>query len=266
MASFYLRIYDRLPQFLKRRIHPLEEALQEFVREAAEQTAGGRILDAGAGESRFAHWFDRHHYLALDSTVGERSWDYSRLHLRGDLHRIPFRDSCLDGVLQTQVLEHVPRPEEVIREIFRVLKPGGKLFLTAPQGWHEHQQPHDYYRFTSFALRSLLESAGFRAIQVEPLGGYFHYLGQRLTYVPKILFQDRRGAVRVLLFPVELLVLFLFCFLSPLLCYYLDRFDRKREFTLGYRCSAVKPRRSQEKNRAAGGPICNPKAPFGILE
>lgn len=240
MANGYLAVYERLPEFFKRRINPMEYALREFVREAAGRHQGQRVLDAGAGEGRFRGLFQGHRYFAFDLAVGEAEWDYSALDACVDLSRLPLKSRSVGAVLNTQVLEHVPDPQAVIKEFRRVLRPGGMLYLSAPQGWHEHQQPHDFFRFTQFSLRMMMERAGLQDIEIQPLGGYFHYLGQRFTYVPKIVFQHRRGLPRLLLFPFELLSLALFCFFLPILCYYLDALDRKKEFTLIYRCRARK--------------------------
>jgi SAM-dependent methyltransferase len=240
MAGFHLAVYERLPEFLKRRIHPLEYAIRDFV-EKASRCDAEVVLDAGAGEGRFRHLFGGRRYFAVDSAAGDPDWDYSGLDVVGDLGALPFGSAAFDLVLNTQVLEHVEDPAAVVRELWRVLRPGGRLFLTAPQGWHEHQQPLDFYRFTRFSLGRILGAAGFSAIEIEPMGGFFHYLGHRLTYVPKVLFEPRRGPSRLLLFPIELLVLGSCCLLGPLACYYLDRLDRKREFTLCYRVRAEKP-------------------------
>jgi SAM-dependent methyltransferase len=199
------------------------------------------VLDAGAGEARFADDFSDHLYVALDFALGDKGWDYSKIDVKAELSRIPFVTGGFDSVLSIQVLEHVADPGEVLRELRRVLKPGGSLMLTAPQGWHEHQQPHDYYRFTQFSLSRMLTRAGFAAVQIEPMGGYFHYLGHRLTYIPKVLFSQRKRLTRLMLFPLELFCLAVFCFLLPFICYYLDWLDKKKEFTLCYRCRARKP-------------------------
>jgi len=240
MSSFYLRVYSRLPEFLKRRINPLDYAIEDFVKTSAASATRQKVLDAGAGEARFARYFSHHFYVALDACVGDAAWDYSRIQLVADLAALPLRNSVIDAALNIQVLEHVKQPALVVEELHRVLKPGGRLYLTAPQGWAEHQQPHDFYRFTSYALKDLLVQAGFKQIEIKPLGGYFHYLGHRLTFVPKLLFPGLPRALRVLLFPLELLTLALFCVAFPIACYYLDRLDRNREFTLGYRCLAEK--------------------------
>ncbi len=240
MSAFYFRVFDLLPAPLRRRVDPLQEAVYRFVSGAAAVDPNALIVDAGAGQSRFAGLFRNNRYVALDFGRGDSGWDYTGLDVVGDLQHLPLKTGSAAVVINTQVLEHLPEPGRALREMHRILEPGGRLFLTAPQGWHEHQQPHDYYRFTSFALERLLSGAGFRSWTIDPMGGYFHYLGQRLTYIPKVLFWPRGKLFRTLLFPIELLSMALFCLLGPLVCYYLDRFDTDREFTLCYRCLATK--------------------------
>ena len=240
MTGFSLKVYCRLPEFLKRRINPLEFSVESFVRLARPDVSHSVVLDAGSGEARFRKHFLENLYLAFDSGIGDESWDYSNIDICGDLLDIPLVSNSVDVVINTQVLEHVLNPKGVLREVYRVLKDGGHLYLTAPQGWHEHQQPHDFFRFTQFSLYSMLDSVGFREISIEPLGGYFHYLGQRLTYVPKVIFGEIQGITRAILLPLELVSLLSFCVVAPVVCYYLDRLDRKKEFTLCYKCLAVK--------------------------
>jgi SAM-dependent methyltransferase len=93
---------------------------------------------------------------------------------------IPLDDCSIDCALLTEVLEHCPEPEKVIKEIFRVLKPGGLLFLTVPFSWTLHEVPHDEYRYTPFALERLLKNSGFEQIKLKALGGWDASLAQML--------------------------------------------------------------------------------------
>ena len=93
-----------------------------------------------------------------------------------DLLLLPFRDDTFDAALNVVTLEHVTDPAQVIAELYRCLKPGGRLLLITPMEWEEHQQPHDYFRYTQFGLEHLTRSAGFVDIRIEAVGGFFRLL------------------------------------------------------------------------------------------
>jgi SAM-dependent methyltransferase len=89
-----------------------------------------------------------------------------------DLNRpIPLPDASFDTILFSDVLEHLYRPREAVAEIARLLRPGGKLLLNVPFFYWLHEAPHDYFRYTCFALERLASDAGLTPLVLEPLGG-----------------------------------------------------------------------------------------------
>src|SRR5262249_35912589 len=155
------------------KLDPFEASIDAFVRGvAAEIKPGKRVLDAGAGESRFKDLFAHAEYVGIDFAQGERSWDYSNLDVVGRLEELPFPDASFDDVVSIVVLEHTPQPGRVIQEFQRVLKPGGMVHLVVPHMWEEHQKPYDFFRFTSGGIRYLLQSAGIRIRRIHPVGGF----------------------------------------------------------------------------------------------
>jgi len=231
-----------LPRHLQDRLELSRHAVDLFVRRVAREVPGDAlVLDAGAGECAYRPLFDHCRYIAMDFGLGEPRWDYSRLDVVGDLLRMPLRDDCADAVLTTQTLEHVAEPWTYLKEIARVLKPGGRLYLTAPQGFREHQQPFDYFRFTRFGLRKLLMDAGLDVVEVEPQSGYFWFLADRLQPLHTFFFGKRRHwLVKVVMLPAEGLSSLLVRVVLPLVCYRLDRLDRERVYTTGYNAVAEK--------------------------
>jgi len=166
----------------------------EFVKRTAQALpAGSRVLDAGSGECGYAPLFASHRNVSVDAAIGDASWNYRGLDVVGRLDQLPFRGECFDAVLCTQTLEHLEWPRESVRELYRVLRPGGRLCLTAPMAHKEHQRPHDFFRYTSFGLQSICAGAGFRQVTVEPMGGLF----QRWAYeLPNVLSVFRRPAMQ----------------------------------------------------------------------
>jgi SAM-dependent methyltransferase len=84
---------------------------------------------------------------------------------------LPFADAVADTVLATDVLEHLARPAEFVREIARILKPGGKAVLSTPFNYWIHEAPVDYYRYTEFGIRLLGKDAGLTVLELRPVGG-----------------------------------------------------------------------------------------------
>lgn len=226
-------IAERLPGFLRRHVLHFEWAIEDAVaRFAHEVQSGVWVLDAGAGEGRYAHFFGRQRYCGVDLTVGDIAWNYSGLDAVADLTALPFRSNSFGGCLNIVTLEHIPEPGCALAEISRALAPGGALLLVAPHEWEVHQAPHDYFRYTRHGLQYLLERAGFRDLEIQPVGGYFRLLARRMLNG----LQFFTGGWRWLGFvPAAVLV-------APpaLLLPFLDFLDRDRNFTLGYVCTARK--------------------------
>jgi SAM-dependent methyltransferase len=168
----------KLPHFS--RINSSRKYLFEFVKQAASSIPkGAAILDAGAGKSPYKSLFTGALYESADFCQIEQK-SYNDITYVCDLTHIPVPDSKYDLVLLTQVLEHVPEPRLVLQEIHRVLKPGGTLWLTAPLFFEEHEIPYDFYRYTQYGLRHLLNNAGFLIEKLTWLEGYYGTLSHQL--------------------------------------------------------------------------------------
>jgi SAM-dependent methyltransferase len=211
-------------------------------RVAADVPAGERVLDAGAGEGPYRERFSRHRYVALDDRRGDPGWDYGRLDVVGDLLRIPFADGSFQAVLSTETLEHLTEPQGFLAEAARVLAPGGRLFLTAPLSFREHQEPHDYFRYTRHGLALLLARAGLVPSSIEPEGGYFSFLGDKIQPAHRVLFhRDRALPWKILTLPLQPVSMLFFTVAAPAACAALDPLDRERRHTTGFLVIAVKP-------------------------
>ena len=218
----YAEARRRLPAWLRRRVFTFETFIEDSVSAFARSLpAGARLLDAGAGEAQYAHWFLHVRYVGVDLAIGDPQWDYRRLHAIADLEQLPFADAAFDAALHIVTLEHLARPAQALAELARVMRRGAALLLVAPQEWEVHQAPHDYYRYTRHGLEYLLAQAGFEIEEIRPAGGLFLVISRRLLNACQMM--------------PWLLPLF-----APLalLASWLDPFDRRQDFTLGYRCLA----------------------------
>ena len=124
------------------------------------------VIDVGCGHKPYRDLFGNACYIGMDYGTEDTSADFV-----GDARKIPIETGSVDIVFSTQVIEHVPHPDQMMRECSRVLKPGGHLILTGPFYWPLHEEPLDFYRFTKYGFAQLLSDAGFSEWEIREDGG-----------------------------------------------------------------------------------------------
>lgn len=214
---------------------------------ASEVPANSRVLDVGAGACPYRPLFAHCVYQSQDFCgipENGKGGDYGAIDFRGDATAIPVPDGSFDVVLCTELLEHVPDPVAIVRELGRILRPGGTLLLTAPLGSGLHQEPYHFYGgYTPFWYQRFLPEAGFGELSIEANGGFYRLYGQESFRWAMMLAPWNRelsASARVLLFPVWLLGLPWFAVIVPLVGSWLDPLDKPKRFTAGYHVRAVK--------------------------
>ena len=150
----------------------IADIIADFYDRALKQHARGRLLDLGCGKVPF---YGVYRALVTDTICVD--WANTRhknryldreVDLTGDL---PFDDNEFDTIILSDVLEHIPAPEFLWKEMTRILSCNGKVIMNVPFFYWLHEEPRDYYRYTEHALRRFVELSGMRVIQLTPIGG-----------------------------------------------------------------------------------------------
>lgn len=182
---------------------------QEIVAFAALVPDGALVLDAGAGNAPYKELFQHAQYESADfQKVNNKTYASSTYVC--DLQSIPVENCRFDFIIFNQVMEHLPEPQIVLAELYRVLKAGGKMIFTGPFFFEEHEQPYDFYRYTQFGLRHLFNSTGFVIERLYWLEGYFSTIGYQLKgmalYLPCRPSQLNYGLIGYGLIPIVALL------------------------------------------------------------
>ena len=153
----------------------LNQQLEEF---AQTVPPGARVIEVGAGLYDHTRFFDER----VDTFNADPDTNPDIL---GDAHDMPIEAGVYDVVVCISTLEHVRDPYQCVREIFRILKPGGRCFAWIPFYFGVHDFPIDVSRFTAEGMVVLFEQAGFERVDVdrEPWSGLFHNISNTVHYV-----------------------------------------------------------------------------------
>src|SRR3990167_8885324 len=165
---------------------PVDRAMKSFAKKYAPES---QILDIGCGHKPYAKYFSGT-YIGIDH-IKTPECD-----IVADSASIPLGDSLFDAIILNQTLEHTENLSGTVHEIFRLLKPGGKCFVSVPMAMKVHSTPlpsksaayknfdvaaHptwnvDFWRFTKFGLIATFKD--FQVVTLEETSGYIGTLCQ----------------------------------------------------------------------------------------
>jgi len=114
------------------------------------------ILNIGSGNRRIAP-----HVKNLDISEG-KNIDYVC-----DAENIPIEDNFVDLIITQEAFEHISKPKNALKECYRILKYGGKIYFQVPFIIGYHPGPTDFYRFTKEGMENFLSDVGFEVEKVE---------------------------------------------------------------------------------------------------
>jgi SAM-dependent methyltransferase len=134
---------------------------------SAQPVAGLELLDVGCGDRPYEPLFAGASRMVGFDVPGNVHAD-----IHGSIDAIPVEDASFDVVLCLQVLEHVPDPAAAVRELRRVVRPGGRVLATTHGVYPFHPNPDDLWRWTSTGLEKLFADNGaWSAVKVTPGAG-----------------------------------------------------------------------------------------------
>jgi len=136
----------------------------------------GKLVDIGCGNKPYLRYFS-----LIDEYIGV-DIDNNEADIVANAESLPIKSNSIDIVLCNQLIEHVSEPTKIIVEINRILKEEGILILTAPQMGRLHGEPNDYYRYTKWGLKYLLEENRMKLEIIESHGGIFRAIGSHLNF------------------------------------------------------------------------------------
>jgi SAM-dependent methyltransferase len=204
------------------------------------------VVDIGAGNAPWKSYLPNGvKYTGLDiANAADFNMQINEdiVYYQGD--NFPFLENQFSNALCVEVLEHVPNTEDFLGEIYRCLKPNGKIILTVPWSARRHHLPHDYFRFTPEALEYLFKSNGFIDVEVIERGNDFASAFNKILCLLQGLFFPRKKKYLFLTIPLGFLILpsaivfFIIAHVSLLF-----RFGPRMD-PLGYALIAKKPQQS----------------------
>jgi SAM-dependent methyltransferase len=140
-----------------------------------QEYVSGKLLDVGCGRKPYK---DTYFAAATSYTGVDYLTETSRPDIVASALDLPLENQSFETVVSTELLEHVPDPLRALREMHRVLRPGGYLILSTPMYWPRHEIPYDFLRYPYDGLLYLLKESGFELVRMFNRGHAYVFLGQ----------------------------------------------------------------------------------------
>ncbi len=248
---------NTLPNFIIKFANPEVFYTDKMLKQITPVDKLKLALDAGAGDQNKKEYLINKGYTYescdFEEIFSSDSADQQTYICR--LDHLPMSGETYDLIICVQVLEHVSNPVKSIDEMFRVLKPGGLIYLSTNFMYPRHGIPYDFFRFSEDGLIHLFDNSGFHIEQISAHGGFPAFCAQIMHEVPFYIrnfiifghsnptktmrFRSKR-AILLIFSIAPLLALNLITQLLAILCHALDRLDKNQRYTLGYSVIARK--------------------------
>lgn len=180
----------------------IRKAIKSAIKKNADHLSGD-LLDFGCGTKPYKELFTKcNKYVGVDYKIEGREEKQKEVDVFYDGKRIPFEEDTFDSILCTEVLEHVFNIDELLLEFKRVLKTDGKIIVTTPFMWEEHEMPYDFARYTTPALNYLYTKHGFIVVCHSKTGNYIEVIAQFSINYFKNIFPKNTIIKHFLLLPI----------------------------------------------------------------
>ena len=221
-----------------------------MIKQANNIPNDSKVLDVGAGGCPHRKLFSHCEYFTQDfvqlSNVQIQNQEgYGKIDFVSDILNIPVPDKSYDVILCTEVIEHIPDPISAIKEISRILKPGGTLLITAPLQSGLHQEPYHFYGgYTKYWYQKFLTENNFYDIDIEPNGSlYTTYFSLGLTTFKSFLeiMVEDKNLLRKLIALISLIIFSpILLIINPIFSFLWESVFHREGHTAGYHVLAKK--------------------------
>lgn len=134
----------------------------------------GVCMDFGCGTQPYRRLLHVDKYIGVEIETDDKREGI----IYYDGHKLPFADEKIDSIISSEVFEHIVNIEEVLAELYRVLRVGGVMLVTVPFAYPKHCWPFDYKRYTTQGIKNLMVNAGFECIECNATSGYWECIMQ----------------------------------------------------------------------------------------
>ncbi len=188
----------------------IEKCFQEY-------KFNGKLLDLGCGKKPYQKLYDNYSVSSVGIDIEQTPHKNELIDKYFNGKDIPYDNETFEFVLCTEVLEHVEKPNEFLKEINRILKSDGYLLITVPFLQLLHEIPFDFFRYTPFGLKSLLEQNNFKTIKIVGFSGPNDFIITTLIRWPLKFFNKLSKILKVkLIFSLYNPFIFVFIFLPQM--------------------------------------------------
>lgn len=184
-------------RFLQYFTHPLhvrsdvQRSLEGFLKTYLKDDA--LVYDIGCGDKPFTQFFASRSQTYLGVDIEDGFYDADKIDIIGSAYDVPTEPQSVDAIIFSQVLEHLEKPWEALREASRILKDDGYMFMSSPFLYPVHAEPHDFGRYTIFYIEKKLAEHGLKIVECKEIGGFWYLVG---TFLGMYLSMFNKGPIK----------------------------------------------------------------------